>query len=120
MKGKTRVHPTHTGSIRDVCERPVAFVVIKNILPVLSYIKVRKAVVVVVTPDATQAISVARYPGLFRNVCKSPVAVIVVESVARRDTTLVEVTAVDKIDVLPAVAIIISHADAGARLFQNG
>src|SRR2546422_674876 len=84
-----RTHRTYARSIRNVCECPVAVVVIQNILPVLSYIQVGKAIIIVIAPDATQAVGVAGYPGLFRNIGKSSVAVVVVESISRRDASVV-------------------------------
>ncbi len=110
---RPEIHAAHAGLVRHVGKRAIAVVVIEDVLAVLRDVKIGEAIVIVVAPDAAQAIGVARHAGLLRDVRERAVAVVVVERVAGRDAALVEIAAVDEIDVLVAVAVEIRHANPG-------
>ena len=108
-----------TRFVGDVRESPVAVVVIEKIFAVLSDVKIRKTVVVVVAPDATQAIRISRRAGLFGYVSKRAIAVIPIERIAHGDAAFVTIAAVDEVNILVTVAIKIGDANAGSGLFKN-
>src|SRR5262249_1726832 len=94
MKNGARLGSSHSGFTGQVCEGAVAVIVVKNIFAVLRDVEIRKAVVVVITPDAAQAIGGAWYAGLLRHVDERSVAFVSIESVASGDAAIIEVASV--------------------------
>src|SRR5713226_7922131 len=74
---------------------------------------------IVVAPNAAQGKGAAGDTGLFCYVRKRPVSVVSIKSIPRRNSTVVEITAADEVDVHEVVAIEVRHADARAGFFQN-
>src|SRR5713226_6645679 len=74
---------------------------------------------IVVAPNAAQGKGAAGDTALFCYVRKRPVSVVSIKSIPRRNSTVVEITAADEVDVHEVVAIEVSHADARAGFFQN-
>lgn len=109
-----------TGLFCHICKCAVAVVVIQNIAAVLGYVQVGEAVIVVIARDTTQAIERPKHAGLRGHIAESAVAVIPVESILRRDAALVEVAAIDEVNVLKTVAVKIGNADSGTGLLQDG
>src|SRR5207245_6740206 len=98
-----------TRLVGNVSERPVAVVVIQNVAPILSHVKIGKTVIVITAPDATQTVAGSGNSGLLRDVGECAVAVVAVKRIAHGNATVVQITTIDEIDVLPAYATDISY-----------
>src|SRR2546423_7404546 len=107
----------HARLVGNVGESSVAIVVVQNVASVLRHEKIGKSVIVVIAPDTTQAIAGARNTGLVRDISERSIAIIAVQRVASHDAAIVEIAAIDEIDVLPAVAIEISYTQARTEFF---
>ena len=70
------------GLVGNVGERPIAIVVVQNVASILRYEKIGKAVVIVVAPDTTQAVTRTRNSGLVGHIRESAIAIIAVQRVA--------------------------------------
>jgi hypothetical protein len=106
-----RVIPTgDTGLVGNVGERPIAIIVVQDVASILRHEKIGKAVVIVVAPDTTQAVTRTRNSSLVGHIGESAIAIIAVQRVAYRDAAVVEIAAIDEIDVLPAIAVEICYA----------
>lgn len=90
---------------------------VQNVASILGHEKIWKAIIVVIAPDTTQAITRAGNAGLVRDIREHAIAIVAVQRVACRDTATVEITAIDEIDVLPAVAVEISYAKTWTEFF---
>src|SRR5207249_1455820 len=100
------------GHIRECA---VAVVVIQHIAFILGYEKIVKSVVIVIAPDTAHAIAGSWNAGCFRHVGECAVPVVAVQRVANGNAAAIKVTTVDKIDVLPAVAVEIGNTHAGTE-----
>src|SRR5947209_404906 len=109
--------PCDPGLLRNIGERPVTVVVVKNVAAVLGNEQVGEPVVVVVSPHAAKAVCSARHPGLVSDVGEGTVPIVVVKSVASCYTAVVSIAAIDKVNVWPAVIVEIGNANSGAKLF---
>ena len=112
----------HAGSRRDIGERAVVVVVVQPICAKIRHIQIRPAIVVVVSdsnPEPPAVIGDARFG---RNVGKRPI-VIVVEQRRMRWCGLaglrVERGSVDKINVEPAIVVVVQQSDTGALRFDD-
>src|SRR6266480_3259947 len=103
----------------DIGESAITIVVVENTLSVLREVKVRKAIVVVIADGYTHAVGIPRDAGFFGDVGESAIAVVAVERVPQRMRRCVEVTltAVDEVDVHPAVVIVVDEGAACAVRF---
>ena len=94
---------------------------IQHVPAILGHKQVGKTIVVVVAPDATEAVTGPGHSSVIGHVRESTIAVIAIQSVADGDAAIVQVAAVDEINVLPAVAIEVTYADSGPKfLAVNG
>ncbi len=116
---RSEVGTGDTCLLRNIRERAIAVVVVENVVAILGYVKIGEAVIVIIAPNATQAVRCARNARLFRDVREGTIAVVVKERVAHGNTALVEVAAIDKVDVLPPVPVEIGYANTGPGLFQD-
>src|SRR5262249_18646995 len=99
----------------DIGESAVAVVVVEQVGAELRDEEIGEAVVVVVAPDAAEAVVGAGDAGGVGDVGEGAVAVVAVEGVLFGDVAVVAVAAVDEIDVLPAVIVVIGDAQAGSE-----
>src|SRR5258708_34209345 len=88
----------------------------KNIGTVLSKKEIGKAVVVEISPYAAEPVSGSRHTGFFSDIGECAVTVVAIQCIADRNTSIVEITSVDEINILPAVTIEIANADAWTKL----
>src|SRR5207249_8579067 len=118
-----RLRACDPGLVGDVSECAIAVVVIQNIASILGHEKIVKSVVVVIAPDTAHAITGSGHAGFLGDIGKSGISVVAIESIADGNAAAIKVATVDKINVLPAVAIEISNTDAGAEFLaidRNG
>src|SRR5579871_347737 len=120
MELRAEVEPRDACFIRNIRKCAVAIVVIEDVAPKLRDEQVRIPIVVVIPPDATEAITSAGNTRLIRDVGKGEIAIVAIKRVARGDSSIVQIAPVHKIDVLIAVAIIIGNTNAGAENFKVG
>src|SRR6266566_5063072 len=111
MKRCTEFHSRHTRLVGYISESTVAIVVVQNVSAVLGHVKIGKAVVVVVAPNATETVTCARNAGCFGNISKGAVAIVSIKCVARGDAAIIEVAPIDEVDVRQTVAVEISDAN---------
>ncbi len=116
MELRAEVRARDPGFVRDVGKCSVAIVVIENVASELRDVQIGKAVVVVISANTSKTITRAGDPSLVGDIGKTSVAAVAVQGVAHHDAAVVEVAAVHKVDVLPAIAIKVCHADARAEL----
>ena len=90
---------------------------IKDVAAVLGNEQVGKSVVVVIAPDAAQAVTGAGNAGLFGDVGECAIAVVTIKRIANGNAAVVQIAAVHKVNVLPAVAIEVGHADSRTKFF---
>ena len=111
-------HPTRTsysGLIRNIREGSVTVVVVEDVCPILCDEKIRKPVIVVISPDAAKTVASAGNAGLLRNVSESAVAVVAIERVSYGDAAVIQVAAIHEVNILPAIAVKVGHAYAGTH-----
>ena len=106
------------GFFCDVGESAVAVVVIQDVGAELRDVEIGEAVVVVVAPDAAEAVVCAGDACGVGDIGEGAVGVVAIESVFDGDVAVVAITAVDEVDVLPAVVVEVGDADAGAEFFE--
>src|SRR5882672_8908295 len=114
--------PTRRGKARffsHVGERSVTVVAIENISAVLSHIKIGQTVAVVISDRDAHAVATASDARLVGNVSESSVSIVSVERISQRRTWIEEVAlaAIHKVDVHPAVVVVIEKCAAGAGGF---
>ena len=115
----TEFGAANTGFLCDIREGPVAVVVVQNIGSVLRHKQVRKAVVVIVPPDAAHTVAGARHSGLLGHVGKGSVSVVVIEGVSRLALAFVDVATVREVDIGPSIAVIVRDTYAGTLFGQD-
>ncbi len=89
---------------------------IQHVPAILGHKQVGETIVVVVAPDATETVTGPGDSSVIGHVRERTISVVAIQSVAHGDAAIVQVAAVDKINVLPAVAIEVADADAGTEL----
>src|ERR1700736_5817679 len=94
----------------------ISIVAIQNIATILSHKKVGKPVVVEISPYATESVSGSRHTGFFSDIGGCAVPVVAVQLVADGNASIVEITPIDEINILPAVTIEIGDADSRTKL----
>src|SRR6266852_6336911 len=102
--------------VGDVGKGSVSIIAIQNIAAILRHKEIGKAVVIEISPHATEPVSGSRHACLFRNVGEGAVSVVVIERVADGNPAIVEIAPVHKINVLPAVAVEIGDANSRTKL----
>src|SRR5438874_5709264 len=105
----------------DIGKRTVAIVAIENATAILCQVKDGEAVAARIPNCHTHPVSARCNARLPRNVCECAVPVVVIESVAKRRLRVIEVatTAVDQVDVHPAVVVVIEEGTAGSSSFRQ-
>ena len=81
MKQSARFRARNPGLIRHVAERAVAIIVVENIAAILSNEKIRKAIVVIVAPDAAEPVAGSGYAGFVGNVAERAIAVVAIRRI---------------------------------------
>ncbi len=119
VQPRAEVHAIDVRFGGDIGERAVAVVAIEHVRSILHDVEVGVAVVVVVAHHAAQPIPGARNPGFVGDIRERAVAIVVVQGIARRQAAAVKVARADEIDVRPAIAVEIGHADTGAGLVHD-
>ena len=106
---------------RNVGERPVAIVVVQDVVPPVGHEEVFKPVVIVISDANALTPTVADQAGFIRHVGEGPVAVIVEEMVRGLLTggKAREPRSVDQKNIQPAVVIVIEEGDAAARSLED-
>src|SRR5262249_33051409 len=112
---RARSDARDSGLFGHIGECAVSVVVIKDVLPELRDVKVGKVVVVVVAPDAAQAVSCPRDTSSFGDVGERAVAIVVVEGIVGGQAPAVKIAAIYKVNVLPPVAVEICDTKAGTE-----
>src|SRR5260221_1923366 len=104
------------GFFGNVGESAVAIVAIENVAAILGNVEIGEAVPVVISDCNTHSVAATRYAPLLRDVAAGVVAIVFVKRVAQRRIWLVEVTfsAVDEINVHPAVVVVIEKRAASS------
>src|ERR1043166_960212 len=69
-------------------------------------------IVVVISPHATETVGVARNARFFGYVRERAIRVVAIQCVADLDATIVQVPAIDEIDILETVAVVVGNARA--------
>src|SRR5439155_4154410 len=115
MKERPEFRSRHAGLVGNICERTVAVVVIENVSTVLSDVKIGKSVVVVITPNATEAVARAGNSRCFGNICEGAIPIVSIKRVAHRNGAVIEIAAVHKVDVWKTVAVEICQANTRAK-----
>src|SRR2546421_11531693 len=88
--------------VGNVGKCSVSIVAIQNITAMLSHKKIGKAVVVEVSPDATEPVSGSGNTGLFSDIGECAVMVVAIQRVADGNAPIVEIASIDEINILPA------------------
>jgi hypothetical protein len=116
--------PTRAGEpgfFSYVGKSTIAIIVVENALAVGSDKDIGKPVVVIIADSDPHAKSPACHTGLLGHISEGAIAVILVEGIPERPGWLEEVTgaAVDKIDIHPAIVIIIEKGDPGPERLRQ-
>src|SRR5581483_1510603 len=106
----------YTSLVRHISERAISIIAVENVAPKLRDEQIRVAVIIVVPPYASHAIASARDTSFCRDVGEGAIAIVPIQCVAGRNSAVVKVTSVDKINVLPAVAVKVGDAYPWAEL----
>ena len=111
----------HAGLVRHVGESAIAIVVIENAARVLGHVQVGQAIAVVVAHRHPHPVGAAAHTGLRGDVAEGPIPVVAIEGVAQRGRRRIEVagTAVDQVNVHPAVVIVVQKCAARADRFRQ-
>ena len=115
---RARFEAADAGFGGDVGKRAIAVVVIENVASELGNEEIGETVVVVIAPNAAEAVVCAGDAGGVGDVGEGPVAIVAIEGVFDLDAAVVAVAAVDEIDVLPAVVVEIGDANAGTEFLE--
>src|SRR5437016_6235882 len=110
-----------SGLGRNLGERSVAVVVVKNGAPVACHVQIRIAVVVEVADgDALPIVPFTAYTGFLGNISKGAIAVVVIKSAAQRMRRFVNVSCgrLDEEQVHEPVLVIVDPGDPRAHSFQ--
>src|SRR6266496_527808 len=108
----SRLFAGNSRLIRHVLKRATAVVVVENISAGLRNEQIGKPVIVIVAPDAAQSVAGPGHSNFFGHVRESAVRVIVVKSIANRNSATVQVTTVDEVNILPTIAIEVTHTNS--------
>jgi hypothetical protein len=105
--------------LRDISECAIAVVVVQDASSNLGDIQIRETVTVVITDCYPHAITAAGDAGFFRDVGECTVAVVPIERVAQRPRRIVKLrlTAVDEVNVHPAIVVVIEKSTTGTARF---
>src|SRR5580692_5643100 len=107
-------NPSLLGNVR---KSAIAVVVIKNASAVLGHVDIRKAISVVIANGHSLPITPCRYPGFLCYIGECAIAIVAVESIPERRSRSKKVTlsAVDKINVQPAVIVVVEKSATRSR-----
>src|SRR5208337_4220668 len=120
VKSGPEFRGAHARLVRHVGEGAVTVIVIKDVFSVLCDVQVGESIVVIVSPDAAQAVSGAGDARLLRDVGERPITIVVEEGVAGGESAIVQIASADDIEVHVAVAIIVRRTNSGTGLLQDG
>ena len=112
----------NAGSFGHVGKCSVVVVVVQPVFAVVSDVEVGPAIVVVIADRAAESPSVIRHARDVGNVGESSVMIIMEERGMRRlgfAVQRVECRTIHKVDVEPAVVVVVKKADAGSDRFQD-
>src|SRR6266853_5892496 len=113
---RPRLRAGNASFVGDVGKCSISIVAIQNISTILSHKKIGEAVVVEISPYATEPVSGSWHAGLFSDVGECAVMIVAIECIPDGNTSIVEIASIDEINILPAVPIEISDADSRAKL----
>ena len=88
---------------------------VENVATVLGNKQVGESVVVIVAPNATQAVTSPGDACLVRDICESAIAIVSIERIPDGNATVVQVAAIHEVNVLPAIPVKVGDADSGAK-----
>src|SRR5436309_15861679 len=94
---------SYAGLVGHIAKGSVAVVVIQNIPAVLSHKRIRKAVVVVIAADTTQAVARSWNAGFLSGIGDFAVSISSVQSIAGGDAASVYIASIDEVDDQPSV-----------------
>jgi hypothetical protein len=111
----------------DVRESTVAVVVVKDVRPVVEHVEVHVAVVIVIRRRASGAEGLVAHAGGFRDVGELALPVVLIKVVGQLVAKIAPLAvadtlgpgAIDEVDILEAVAIVVEDADAGASALDD-
>src|SRR6185503_9647206 len=107
-----------TSLVGYVSKGTVAIVVVEHVAAVLGDEKVWKSVVVIVTPNATEAVRRTRYAGFLSHIREGTLAIVTVESVFDGNAAIVAITSIHEINIRPAIIVEVGDADPWTELLQ--
>ncbi len=113
---RARFSAGNASLVCDIGKCSISIIAIQNIATILSNKEIGKAVVVEISPYAAEPVSGSRHTGFFSDIGECAVTVVAIQCIADRNTSIVEITSVDEINILPAVTIEIANADAWTKL----
>src|ERR1700685_1866269 len=107
------------GLLGNVCKGAVPVVVIQNALAVLRHIEIGKTVTVVIANRHSLPITSSRHPSFFGDVAERAIAIVAVKSIADGLCRSKEValSAVNKINIHPAVIVVVEKSATRSRSF---
>ncbi len=91
---------------------------VQHVSAVLRHIKIGKTVVVVVTPNATEAVACAGNTRCFGNIGECAVSIVAIKRVARRNAAIIEIASIDEVNVRKAIGVKIRDANARTKYFS--
>src|SRR6478672_1984906 len=106
------LHAGYASLVGHIREGPVSIVAIKNVAAILGNKQVGKSIVVVIAPNATQAVTGPRNTSAVGHVRKSVVATVTIKRIAHRKATLIQIAAIHEVNVLPAIRVKVGHTDS--------
>jgi hypothetical protein len=118
--GRARGPPSegHACLLGDVGKSAVAVVVIEAVAAIISHVDVGPAIIIVITHSHAESPTLVADAGLVGNIRKCPIVIVVEEHGSGRGFFALERRergTVQKIDVEPAVVIVVEQGDARTR-----
>src|SRR5215469_7759405 len=112
-----RLGAANSSLFGHIGKRPISIIAVENVAAVLRNQQVRKSIVVVVAPHTSQPVTCPKHARLFGHIGEYAIAIVTIKRVANRDAAVVQIAPIYKIDVQPAVAVKVGHADSWAKFF---
>ena len=121
VPSRRRAVLNEAGLLRDISERPISIIVVKDDPTPISHDQIVVSVVVIISDAAPLTPSRANQSSFLRYVSKGPVAVIVKQEVGRlmlrRDAF--KSRPIDHKDVQPAIVVVVKKSDATSGFLQE-
>src|ERR1700733_6840919 len=104
-----------------ICEGAISIIVIENVAAEAGYVKVRRSIVVVVSYSPAHGQASFRQPCLFSYIGKCSIMIVMVKSPKARFSRArhIDGWSVGKINVRPAIAVIVEDDNAAAHRFED-